>query len=194
MLLSFIVHGGRAAFIVFAGGPRAKVPHGGATPPTDGHIGSRRRRRLSPPAAPQSRREIDSPVSAETVPATGQERQPLFHERPPPLEQVRPPVSRLDGVRVQVRERQFAHLARSVRRLRRPVPEARPEPVGHHTDSEIPGQLRRSPATAPRITTKIRCRTRRAVTGFSFLTGSRIPITSAVVIRSTGLPPSFGIA
>ena len=49
-------------------------------------------------------------------------------------------------------------------------------------------------ATAHRITAPIRWRTRRAVTRFSFQMGSSTAITSAVLIRSTGRPTSFGIA
>ena len=59
----------------------------------------------------------------------GQELSPLLHEHPPPLEQIRPPVGRLDGVRVYMGQHQLAHLPRRVRALRRPVPEARTGPV-----------------------------------------------------------------
>ena len=72
----------------------------------------------------------------------GQERGPLLHERPPPLEQVRPPVGRLDGVRVHARQRQLAHLPRGVRALRGRVPEARTEPVRHRPDPQVPDHLR----------------------------------------------------
>lgn len=62
--------------------------------------------------------------SAASIFAPGQERGPLLHQRPPPLEQIRPSVGRLDGVRIHMGQRQFAHLSRSVGAFRRPVPEA----------------------------------------------------------------------
>ena len=49
----------------------------------------------------------------------------------PPLEQVRAPVRSLDLVLHDMRERRLDDLARMVRLLCRPVPERRPEPVGH---------------------------------------------------------------
>ena len=55
-----------------------------------------------------------------------EKRRPLLHERPPPLEQVRPPIRRVDGVRVHMRRRQLADLARGVRALRRPAGRLRP--------------------------------------------------------------------
>ena len=57
----------------------------------------------------------------------------------PPLEQVRTPVGRLDGVHVRLR--QLAHFTRRVGTLRRPVPEARTEPVRHRPDLQVPDQL-----------------------------------------------------
>ena len=42
------------------------------------------------------------------------------------------------------------------------------------------------------ITVPIRCRTRRAVVGLLFQIGDRTAMTSAVVIPSTRIRPSFG--
>ncbi len=69
----------------------------------------------------------------------------MFHERPPSLEQIRAPAGRLDGVDVHVSQRQFAHFTRRIRALRRPVTEARTEPVRHRTDLQPPDQLRDRP-------------------------------------------------
>ena len=54
---------------------------------------------------------------------------------------VRPPVGRLDGVRVHMGQGLLAHLGRRIRALRRPVPQARPEVVWNRPDSEVPDHL-----------------------------------------------------
>ncbi len=69
-----------------------------------------------------------------------QEDAPLLHERPP-FEQVRSPAGGLHPVRVHVCERQLADLPRGVGPLRRPITEARAEPVRHGPDPKVPDHL-----------------------------------------------------
>ena len=59
---------------------------------------------------------------------------PVVHEPPPPLEQVRPRVRRLDLVMHHVRERRFDHLAWVVGVLGGPIAKGGPEPVRHGRD------------------------------------------------------------
>ena len=59
------------------------------------------------------------------------------HEAPPPLEQVRPRVRRLDLVADDVGERRLDDLARMVRLPGRPVPERRPEVMDHGRDVAV---------------------------------------------------------
>ena len=54
---------------------------------------------------------------------------PFCHQPLPPLEQVRPPIGRLDRVPDHMRQRSLRHLARMVRLLGRPVPKTRAEAV-----------------------------------------------------------------
>ena len=64
---------------------------------------------------------------------------PVTHEPAPALEQVRPPVGRLDLDLAAdlVRQRGFHHLLRMIRLLGRPIPKARPEGVRHRRDSQL---------------------------------------------------------
>ena len=78
---------------------------------------------------------------------------PIVHEPPPPLEQVRAGVGRLDRILDSVRQRRLDDFARMVRLLGRPVPEAGSESVRHAGDAaacEQKAQLRdNQPPAAP---------------------------------------------
>ncbi len=59
---------------------------------------------------------------------------PVVHQSPPPLEQVRAGIGRLDLVMHDMGQRRLDDLARVVGLLGRPVPEAGPEAMGHGGD------------------------------------------------------------
>ena len=66
---------------------------------------------------------------------------PLVHQAAPTLEEITARVGRFGGVLSRMGERGFDHLTRRIRLLRRPVPEARLEPMRHGGDAEFFAQL-----------------------------------------------------
>ena len=91
------------------------------------HIGVWRGEAAPPFKSPAARAEIGGPV---------------VHQAPPPLEEITAGVGRLGGVVYRMGECGLDHFAGCVRPFRGPVPEARPEPMRHGGDAEVPGQSR----------------------------------------------------
>ena len=108
------------------------------TPTARGRPGAVVHGSCSIPTRPQAGASFDPPGGRRHPRAlAGKVGFPIVHEAPPPLEQVRPCVRRLDFVADDVDERRLDDLARLVRLLGRPVTERRPEAMGHGRDVAV---------------------------------------------------------
>ena len=91
---------------------------------------------LHPQASPASHRTVAAPLSPQPItPTTNSDHR--SHERPPPVEEVGPPIGGFHPVRVHMRKGELANLARHIGALRRPIPKGRPEPVRHRIDPHL---------------------------------------------------------